>query len=1439
MLRNHTLTQAEGRRQLLPHLASAVVYETTGMTVTDTTNHGDVLNVSEPVGGGIEFAAPTRTFSVNGAAVTTSSSGSLSFSGMTQIVINAAGGNDEVIINRFSKLFLPSLTVNGGIDNDRVTFLGSINFLSNASLNVDLQDDAPSPGVDQIDIGHTTTGTPLNTAVHLRLNGTGSATLRASGPIVMSHAGSLLALLQTDNGDILMEANLQATPSSFPNSVPIGLGVRTGSTISSTGAGNITLRGKGFEGAANNRSGLGLTSGARVISNTGSIILEGTGGRNTAPTSTFSNMGVIISGAGTTALLPTTVKSTGGGSISITGLGGGGNEPGTATNPGSNHGLQLDGTATLIPLISTTGAGDITLIGDCRGSGNVGSSAGMNLGSAKILTVDGDISLSGFAPDLGTVVGHRTSIGIRRFGPTVMQSTGTGSISCSGQGGLSAAINSGGNHGIEWTTPTSGGSTQTATGNITFQGSAGAGIPGVLGASAVSMGLVVLSNSSDKVNTATGHVRFIADSIEVKATAWSLTTAVGAQTTIEPVTAGKAILLDGVDTQNALGLSLSELSRMGGGGHLVIGNTTCGPITSGPTTIVRSVLTQPTSLVSGSSISLTGQLTNTSGNVILNPGGSSNFARPSAGVMTINMGSTGTLSFGAGDRLRLNLGGTVVKTTYDQLNVIGKVDLTGSVLELVQTNGFVPGAGTWTLVNNDLADPIVGTFAGLPEGSVITHAGVQMRLSYVGGTGNDVVLTRTPGAIEFEAVAYAFREEDGTVSLNLIRTGASDGPVSATINSLNVAGAGKATAGSDFTAISNQVVSFSDGQTIKAAPLMILPDALIEGGERFILQITSVAGGAKLGTVKETTVRIVDAGDTTAPTLTLTEPAANARLTTVIFKGSAADGAGIQKVQFALNGGAMTDAVTTLTGTGATASFSVGPLIGVPPGPNTVSVQSVDMRGNRSAMITRIFTFVVMSPLTVTVVGPGSIAERPFPGTSDKELITGVILHAKPSSGAVFDGWRNINNTSGTGLSTAKLELPDILFFHRVGLALEARFIANPFVASIIGDYDGLVLPSNTEPAPTGTLAANDNCGGVTLTLTSTGSFTGTIKMGGVTLPLTGSFDNTGIARFGPSRSTTTSFLPGASLVANLTLDMTGTTGKLTGRVVRLARGNVAAAVSLIDADHAHFSSSNPLPESMAGTGPKGRRYNLVLKARRSQGAGFTISDYPQGEGFGTAAVLKNGFVSCVFRMADDDAAVTFSTNLSRLFQWPLFLQLLPSKGSVTGRVQINEALPDTDMTAPGLIWFRPFLNRQWYPFGWDEGIFVDLIGTKDPAQADAPILGGLAAASAGGNASLTFTDGLIATFVGKDINISPTGVVSTAGGSDTSYTLSLNSLRPAGGGFFGSFTHPGGGTAEFKGTILQKGVNKRGFGFFLSPRPAVGAEDYQGQIGRVVLEAK
>ncbi|HSW99111.1 MAG TPA: hypothetical protein VLF71_04685 [Candidatus Saccharimonadales bacterium] len=88
------------------------------------------------------------------------------------------------------------------------------------------------------------------------------------------------------------------------------------------------------------------------------------------------------------------------------------------------------------------------------------------------------------------------------------------------------------------------------------------------------------------------------------------------------------------------------------------------------------------------------------------------------------------------------IGGTTPCTGYDQLKVNGTVDVTNGTLAISLYNGFKPATGqTYTIIDNDASDPVTGTFSGLAEGATVTVNGYVFKISYKGGTGNDVVLT--------------------------------------------------------------------------------------------------------------------------------------------------------------------------------------------------------------------------------------------------------------------------------------------------------------------------------------------------------------------------------------------------------------------------------------------------------------------------------------------------------------------------------------------------------------------------------------------------------------------------------------------------------------------------------------------------------------------------
>ena len=89
-------------------------------------------------------------------------------------------------------------------------------------------------------------------------------------------------------------------------------------------------------------------------------------------------------------------------------------------------------------------------------------------------------------------------------------------------------------------------------------------------------------------------------------------------------------------------------------------------------------------------------------------------------------------------------------STYDQL-VVGEgfsgggnaviIDPAANLDAVLYTGYAIKQGDTFTLIDNKSATPVSGTFAGLAEGAQFTKGNVTFSISYVGGDGNDVVLT--------------------------------------------------------------------------------------------------------------------------------------------------------------------------------------------------------------------------------------------------------------------------------------------------------------------------------------------------------------------------------------------------------------------------------------------------------------------------------------------------------------------------------------------------------------------------------------------------------------------------------------------------------------------------------------------------------------------------
>jgi len=169
-----------------------------------------------------------------------------------------------------------------------------------------------------------------------------------------------------------------------------------------------------------------------------------------------------------------------------------------------------------------------------------------------------------------------------------------------------------------------------------------------------------------------------------------------------------------------------------------------------------------------------------------------------------------------------------------------RVNMLALAEDILNLSSQAPTQGTGNSNTNSTDDPLY-----LPNQSTVATHTVTLTAGQV-ATGVDFGNQRIPvsGTLAFSGAEFSVRE-DGTpiAAVTLIRTGGSYGIVSATVNLSN----GSAIAPTDYDN-SPIVVTFADGEISKTVNIPIVNDALYETNETINLTLTSLIGGAAIGT---------------------------------------------------------------------------------------------------------------------------------------------------------------------------------------------------------------------------------------------------------------------------------------------------------------------------------------------------------------------------------------------------------------------------------------------------------------------------------------------------------------------------------------------------------------------------------------------------------------
>ena len=724
-----------------------------------------------------------------------------------------------------------------------------------------------------------------------------------------------------------------------------------------------------------------------------------------------------------------------------------------------------------------------------------------------------------------------------------------------------------------------------------------------------------------------------------------------------------------------------------------------------------------------------------------------------------------------------------------------------------------------------------------------------------------------PPVVAFKSATFIADQLDANVTV-VMTCSAHTGSVTVNLSTQNgtanpMPPIAAATAGTDYTALTNHTVTFEANVTEMTQVISLVKKTGKVANRRFTVALSGPVG-ATLGGVSSASVRIA-ATDTVKPTLSITALADKAKLSTLspyTLSGNAGDVNGIDRVEVSLNNAAPVPATLTIDSKTKASKFpwalSISPNEGRD---NTVTVTAYDLHGNKTEL-KRTFNFTRRYQLTVNrssgAAGVVSLSTSPSGAATrlitqqnlsmsqTSQVVTGttVKLKATPLKDYVFNYW-----TLPESLPSEVVILGNELSFKMpvADLAITANFVRvdSIFLAPPArgNTYHGLIVPQGS------VAVSNNSVGSFTGTLVpTTGAISGKLVLGGVTTPFKATIFGNGAVVFNQASKLSSTLKISDTRSLSLLYTSVGITVNVSEAANLVVSGLAERAFyngTTIKVPAAKLSRTTPTTPLTKGV------FNVALNAK-AQNPVVDTHLYPQGSGLGVLTLSDNGTVTFAGSLADG-SAFTASSALVTASTVPFFAQLITpgaassvKGGSLSGQMTVDPAQANTDVAGVDLRWIRPAVTQvtgttpaafatQLYTAGWPTGIRLDAVGTfydKSQTLQTTLVLDG--ATPLANNSQLQFTSPeLLSAITVKNFAIIGNTV------TKISKTDKLGTLRAsaATGLFSGTFTPSWTGFAKapaFKGILLQKSAlnQARGYGYFISNAK----DDLDPESGMVTL---